>query len=66
MGKYKVGDRVFWFSEKKKLTVTSVRENAFCKYSCICSDGHIWNWFRENELKPIVVIRGANDINLTC
>ena len=59
MSKYKVGDRVFWFSEKKKLTVISVRESAFCKYSCICSDGHIWNWFRENEIKPIAVAKGC-------
>lgn len=61
MNKYKIGDRVYWFAEKKKLIITIVRPDALCKYSCVCSDGHIWNWFRPNELKPILVIRGTND-----
>ncbi|ENU55581.1 hypothetical protein F982_00755 [Acinetobacter baumannii NIPH 1362] len=53
--KYKIGDRVYWLNTKMKLTISRIHP-FIEKYSCVCDEGHKWNWFYADELKPIVRI----------
>lgn len=59
MNKFKVGDRVWWGEMGMKLLITRVNEFKSSPYACVDSDGCAWNWFKCDELKPIIKIKNG-------
>ena len=56
---YKVGDRVWWSEYGMKLLVTRVNRFKSAPYACVDCHGVAWNWFKSNELKPIIRVKNG-------